>query len=62
MTHERPYLVFIANENEEILALKTTPEIAHNDAHFNVLKQIEWPKLTIIAIKEFYETIASHSN
>ena len=28
----------------------------------NVLKQMEWPKLTIIAIKEFYETIASHSN
>ena len=90
----------ILNEYEEILAQKTTAEIAHNvveaiarlhttefqevfihfglieadaddnkfvdcavaadaeyiatnDAHFNVLKQIDWPKLTVIAIKEF---------
>ena len=90
----------ILNEYEEILAQKTTAEIAHNvveaiarlhttkfqevyihfglieadaddnkfvdcavasnaeyivtnDAHFNVLKQIGWPKLTVIAIKEF---------
>ena len=90
----------ILNEYEEILAQKTTAEIAHNvveaiarlhttefqevfihfglieadaddnkfvdcavaadaeyivtnDAHFNVLKQIDWPKLTAIAIKEF---------
>ena len=27
--------------------------IVTNDAHFNVLKQIDWPKLTVIAIKEF---------
>ena len=90
----------ILNEYEEILAQKTTAEIAHNvveaiarlhttefqevfihfglieadaddnkfvdcavaadaeyivtnDAHFNVPKQIDWPKLTVIAIKEF---------
>ena len=90
----------ILNEYEEILAEKTTPEIAHNvveaiarlhttefqevyihfglidadpddnkfvdcavaadaeyivtnDSHFNVLKQIDWPKLTVIDIKEF---------
>jgi predicted nucleic acid-binding protein len=27
--------------------------IVSNDAHFNVLKQIDWPKLTVISIKEF---------
>ena len=27
--------------------------IVTHDAHFNVLKQIDWPKLTVIAIKEF---------
>ena len=27
--------------------------IVTNDAHFNILKQIEWPRLTIIDIKEF---------
>ena len=90
----------ILNEYEEILAEKTTAEIAHNvveaiarldttefqdvyihfglidadpddnkfvdcavavdaeyivtnDTHFNILKQIGWPKLTVIAIKEF---------
>ena len=90
----------ILNEYEEILAEKTTAEIAHtvveaiarldttefqdvyihfglidadpddnkfvdcavaadaeyivtNDSHFNILKQIDWPKLTVIAIKEF---------
>ena len=90
----------ILNEYEEILAGKTTREIAHNvveaiarlhttvyqevyihfglieadaddnkfvdcavaadaeyivtnDSHFNVLKHIDWPKLTVIAIKEF---------
>jgi len=90
----------ILNEYEEILAQKTTAEIAYNvvetiarlhttefqdvyihfglieadaddnkfvdcavaadaeyivtnDAHFNVLKQIDWPKLTVISIKEF---------
>ena len=90
----------ILNEYEEILAEKTTREIAHNvveaiarlhttyyqevyihfglieadaddnkfvdcavaadaeyivtnDSHFNILKQIEWPKLTVIAIREF---------
>ena len=90
----------ILNEYEEILAEKTTRDIAHNvveaiarlhttvfqevyihfglidvdpddnkfvdcavaadaeyivtnDSHFNVLKHIEWPTLTIIAIKEF---------
>ena len=90
----------ILNEYEEVLAAKTTPEIARNvveaiarlhstvfqevyihfglivadaddnkfvdcavaadaeyivtnDSHFNVLKQIDWPKLAIISIKEF---------
>jgi predicted nucleic acid-binding protein len=27
--------------------------IVTNDAHFNILKQIDWPRLTIINIKEF---------
>ena len=27
--------------------------IVTNDSHFNVLKHIEWPKLTVISIKEF---------
>ena len=27
--------------------------IVSNDSHFNVLKQVGWPKLTVIAIKEF---------
>ncbi|MBR0050237.1 MAG: putative toxin-antitoxin system toxin component, PIN family [Prevotella sp.] len=90
----------ILNEYEEILAEKTTAEIAHNvveaiarldttcfqdvyihfglidadpddnkfvdcavaadaeyivtnDSHFDILKQIDWPKLTVIGIKEF---------
>lgn len=94
----------ILNEYEEILAKKTTPEIARNiikaivrmhttvfqqvyfhfglieadsddnkfvdcavavdaefivtnDAHFNILKQIEWPKLTVIDIIEFVKQL-----
>jgi predicted nucleic acid-binding protein len=31
--------------------------IVTNDSHFNILKHTDWPKLTIIAIKEFYETL-----
>ena len=27
--------------------------IVTNDSHFNILKQIDWPMLTIITIKEF---------
>ena len=27
--------------------------IVTNDAHFNILKHIDWPKLNVIAIKEF---------
>ena len=27
--------------------------IVTNDTHFNILKQIDWPKLNVIAIKEF---------
>lgn len=27
--------------------------IVTNDTHFNILKQIDWPRLTIIGIKEF---------
>lgn len=97
----------ILNEYEEILAEKTTPEIAHNvvetiarlhttvfqevyihfglieadaddnkfvdcavaadaeyivtnDAHFNILKHTAWPKLTIIAIKEFVKQLDKH--
>ena len=97
----------ILNEYEEILAGKTTREIAHNvveaiarlhttvyqevyihfglieadaddnkfvdcavaadaeyivsnDSHFNVLKHIDWPKLTVIAIKEFAEQLNSN--
>ena len=94
----------ILNEYEEILAQKTTAEIAHNvveaiarlhttlfqevyihfglidadpddnkfvdcavaadaeyivtnDSHFNIIKQIPWPKLAIIAIKEFIKQL-----
>ena len=31
--------------------------IVTNDAHFNVLKTIDWPRLTIIALKEFIKQI-----
>jgi len=95
----------ILHEYEEILARKTTREIAHNvveaiarlhttyyqevyihfglitqdvddnkfvdcavaadaeyivtnDAHFNVLKEIEWPKVLILTIQEFASQIA----
>ena len=35
-------------------AVAVDPEyIVTNDAHFNILKQIEWPRLTVIDIKEF---------
>ena len=27
--------------------------IVTNDTHFNILKHIDWPKLNVIAIKEF---------
>lgn len=94
----------ILNEYEEVLAQKTTSEIAHNvveaiarlhttvyqevyihfglikedvddnkfvdcavasdaefivtnDSHFNVLKHIDWPKLTVITLKEFARQI-----
>ena len=94
----------ILNEYEEILATKTTPQIAHNvveaiarlhtttyqdvyihfglitqdlddnkfvdcavasnaeyivtnDSHFQILKEIEWPKLTVLTIQEFSEQI-----
>jgi putative PIN family toxin of toxin-antitoxin system len=95
----------ILNEYEEILAAKTTYEIAHNvveaiarlhttifqeayihfglieqdiddnkfvdcaiaadaeyivtnDSHFNILKEIDWPKVLVITIKEFASQIA----
>ena len=94
----------ILNEYEEILAEKTTPEIAKNvveaiarlhttifqqvyihfglieadaddnkfvdcavaanaefivtnDTHFNILKHIDWPRLTVIDIKEFVKQL-----
>ena len=31
--------------------------IVTNDAHFNALRNIDWPKLTVIAIKEFAKQI-----
>lgn len=31
--------------------------IVTNDAHFDILKQIDWPKLTVIAIKEFVKQL-----
>ena len=31
--------------------------IVTNDAHFDILKQIDWPKLTVIAIKEFVKEL-----
>jgi putative PIN family toxin of toxin-antitoxin system len=98
----------ILNEYEEILAEKTTHEIAHNvveaiarmhttvfqevyihfglieadaddnkfvdcavaadaeyivtnDTHFNILKQIDWPRLTVINIKEFTSQLDDYS-
>jgi putative PIN family toxin of toxin-antitoxin system len=94
----------ILNEYEEILSVKTTPEVAHNvveaiarlhttvfqnvyihfglikndvddnkfvdcavasnaeyivtnDSHFSILKQIEWPKLSVIDIREFVKQL-----
>ncbi|MCR4604039.1 MAG: putative toxin-antitoxin system toxin component, PIN family [Prevotella sp.] len=32
--------------------------IVTNDAHFNILKQIEWPRLTVIDINEFTRQLA----
>ena len=98
----------ILNEYEEILAQKTTREIAHNvvetiarlhttlyqevyihfslitqdvddnkfvdcavaseaeyivtnDRHFSILKMIDWPKVSVIAIKEFIRQLDSNS-
>jgi len=98
----------ILNEYEEILAEKTTPEIAHNvveaiarmhttvfqevyihfglievdaddnkfvdcavaadaeyivtnDTHFNILKHVDWPRLTVINIKEFTRQLDNYS-
>lgn len=31
--------------------------IVTNDSHFNILKQIEWPKLSVITIQEFVKQI-----
>ena len=31
--------------------------IVTNDTHFDILKQIDWPKLTVIAIKEFVKQL-----
>ena len=94
----------ILNEYEEILSVKTTPEVAHNvveaiarlhttvfqnvyihfglikndvddnkfvdcavasnaeyivtnDFHFRILKQIEWPKISVIDIREFVKQL-----
>ena len=76
-------------EYEEIIAQKTTKEIAHNvveaiaslhtthfqetyihcaiasdaefivtnDKHFNVLKELEWPKIVVLTIDEFASQI-----
>lgn len=32
--------------------------IVTNDTHFNILKEIDWPKVAIITIKEFAHQIA----
>ena len=31
--------------------------IVTNDAHFNILKEIDWPRLTVISIKEFVKQL-----
>ena len=31
--------------------------VVTNDAHFNVLKQIDWPKVAILTIQEFASQI-----
>lgn len=31
--------------------------IVTNDTHFNILKQIDWPRLTVIDIKEFLKQL-----
>ena len=31
--------------------------IVTNDAHFNILKTIEWPKVNIFSLKEYYRTL-----
>ena len=33
--------------------------IVTNDSHFNVLKKIDWPKISIITIKELASQIAA---
>jgi len=33
--------------------------IVTNDAHFSILKEIEWPKISIITIKEFVTQLAN---
>ena len=35
--------------------------IVTNDAHFNILKEIDWPKVSIINIADFSSQIANHS-
>ena len=32
--------------------------IVTNDSHFNILKEIDWPKVAVITIKEFAQQIA----
>lgn len=34
--------------------------IVTNDSHFSVLKEIDWPKIAIITIKEFVSQIADN--
>ena len=58
----------ILNEYEEILSITEDPDdnkfvdcaiaadaelIVTNDKHFDVLRTVSWPKLTIIKLKEF---------
>lgn len=35
--------------------------IVTNDSHFNVLKKIDWPKISIITIEDFASQIANGS-
>lgn len=32
--------------------------IVTNDSHFNILKEIDWPKVAVVTIKEFASQIA----
>lgn len=41
------------NKFDDCAVAANAEYIVTNDAHFDILKQIDWPKLTVTTIKEF---------